>query len=189
MKCLRCVQYSFQLKDRSCSLQLTNADQEINYTTGVSTNNPSSDCRLYYMVNFLDQIDGGNKDFKYCLVKKAADDYLVATPIVTAIVERDDLDCKVIDAAGKCTTCKDGFYLNTILGSCHSTSGTCKLVGCVKAEGFSFCTECMRGYDKVDGLCILQTYADADTVQRCKTVTNGECSECDPQYYLDLKDS
>jgi hypothetical protein len=98
---LRCVQYSFQLQDRSCSIQLSNPDQEINYATGVFTNSQGSDCRLFYTVSFEDQTMGNSfKTFKYCLVKKAADDYYISPAVDVPIVERPDLNCKTIDTAG-----------------------------------------------------------------------------------------
>lgn len=82
-----------------------------------------------------------------------------------------------------------GYYLNTVNGSCNDASGSCSLTGCKTSNGYAYCTECLRGYNLVDGTCVVNNFADSNTVARCKTVTNGECTECDPEYYLDLKDS
>lgn len=75
-------------------------------------------------------------------------------------------------------------------GDCiDANDGTfCPLKGCKVATGAAYCTECLLGYSLVDGTCI-RFNIDSTTADRCKTVTNGECSECSPEYYLDVKDS
>jgi hypothetical protein len=133
---------------------------------------------------------GGSNNFKFCLVPKAANDYYIPYPPAaepsTEFV-RDDLDCLVFDwTSGRCTSCNPGYVLNSLNGTCKSS---CGLTGCKTSEGYAYCTECLQGYDRVDGICIRQTYADGDTIARCVTVTNGECTACDSQFYLDLKDS
>jgi len=126
------------------------------------------------------------------LVKKAANDYYIEEAAAAASTDspRNDLNCQNFDwTAGKCLTCYTNFFLNTIDGSCNHVAGTCELTGCKTANGYAYCTECLRGFNLVYGTCVANNFADANTVARCKTVTNGECTECDPEYYLDLKDS
>lgn len=103
------------------------------------------------------------------MVKKAANDYYVATtPVISTDSPRTDLNCLNYDSAtGKCLKCNNLYYLNTIDGSCHDTTGTCPLIGCLTANGAAYCTECAPGYSKTDGRCYPYNLGDNNTNSWC----------------------
>lgn len=78
------------------------------------------------------------------------------------------------------------------MGSCVLyTAANCALNGCIEADGYAYCTKCLPDYGTtpVDGACIKRTLPDDTTNKWCTVIVNGECTQCDSQYFLDVNDS
>lgn len=97
--------------------------------------------------------------------------------ICKSLKSEDLKNCNKIDEEkGICSTCKEGYYLNSGDKKCSST------INCYEST-FDICTKCNSGYylNKKEDKCIKQT----DQFNHCKETTNNiSCDICEDDYYL-----
>lgn len=79
----------------------------------------------------------------------AGESTTASNSIKTSTFINSDVNCKIVNPAGGCSTCNDNFFYNAVSKLCQALTSYC-----AEWNNFGICSKCLDGYTLINNICI-----------------------------------